>query len=106
MDYLTMGNTSFLEDPPAASSAAAAAARDRQKKSSMACEMCRKRKATPRFDPAPNSQVKVILEDVSQLTCNFCAKYSFQCIVNTARKRRGPRPRVSLALCMIDRRNN
>lgn len=49
MDYLTMGNISFLDDPPptASAAAAAAAARDRQKKSSMACEMCRKRKAIP-----------------------------------------------------------
>src|SRR5438876_7324779 len=31
-------------------------------------------------------------------TCNFCAKYSFQCVVNTARKRRGPRPRVQILI--------
>lgn len=47
MDYLTMDNTSFLDDLPPTAAAAAAAARDRQKKSSMACEMCRKRKAKP-----------------------------------------------------------
>ena len=52
MDYLTMGNTSFLDEPPVSASAAAAAARDRQKKSSMACEMCRKRKAfVPSHEP-------------------------------------------------------
>jgi len=52
MDYLTMGNTSFLDEPPVSASAAAAAARDRQKKSSMACEMCRKRKAfIPSHEP-------------------------------------------------------
>ena len=45
--------------------------------------------------PHSHDQVKCIFSDSQQVvTCNFCAKYSFQCVVNTARKRRGPRPRV------------
>jgi len=39
-------------------------------------------------------QVKCIFSHPSQTTCNFCTKYSFQCVVNTERKRRGPRPKV------------
>jgi hypothetical protein len=39
-------------------------------------------------------QVKCIFSESNPFTCNFCARYSFQCVINTVRKRRGPQPRV------------
>jgi hypothetical protein len=41
-----MANPLFFEEHGEGFAAAAAAARDRQKKSTMACEMCRKRKVS------------------------------------------------------------
>ena len=65
-----------------------------KKKPTMACEMCRKRKASPRILYALTcAQVKCVINDKGT-PCTFCAKYSFKCFVNTARRRRGLRPGV------------
>jgi hypothetical protein len=57
--------------------AAAAAARDRQKKSTMACEMCRKRKVTEYLNCDFNSRLNVYLVMLRRLLVIFVQSILF-----------------------------